>query len=509
MAWWEQLFTFEPPEDRWDALGEFSRSDTYVKEGTYCGQLTHPGAATKSFSSYSIGWDLSAYPQDACFCAWLRIDPQSSFGVSDTLKIGFEDRIDGTLLYKQYLRDDLVDEWNFLSFPLSAMTNYSTRSIQNLTAVFVEIYRSSSGIIDFRIDDFYISTDRGKVLDTGTPTYQIRHYERYDTTNLRNQEYVGILEPSSFAYKRVLNQITEATFEFPREVYDSLPEIMDTVRIFRNGMCVWDGVALYSSENFEKNTCRLKCVSSNYVLQRIFDLGNSYFQVAINHDAGAYLAEYVHQADDITGTSGWQQKGFGIPDTHPAGYSLTSMGANYKIPKDEFVYPWDCVASMQDNVEFDFDIRPPFLFNYWEPQKGRTLGIELLQDVHFKATSREKTGHDLSPACRAVSRGGGASYLDDDSDTTAMNTYARLVKLLNTQGKTLSEVQAASAAWVSGHKEPAVIFNAELLPGGWIYPWDLGDTATWVLRETEYDKRIMSLDVSVGPDGENVKVVLQ
>jgi hypothetical protein len=320
---------------------------------------------------------------------------------------------------------------------------------------------------------------------------------------------VGILEPNSFHYKCTLNQVTEATLTFPFDAYDDLPELMDGVRIYRNGMCVWDGVVLRAKENYENKTCELYCLTSSYVLQRILDLTKSSFVVLASVDTAVNIKNYVYGADGAIAGSGFKQQGFGIYDTAPCGFSSETIPEYYTIPKSEFVHPWDYITSEQDRIAFDFEIRPPFVFNYWEPQKGRDLGIKLLQDVHFKVGDREKSGHNLDTACRATSRGAGASFVDDDSDATAMNTYARLVKLLSTQAKSQTEVEAMSTAWVAEYKTPATTLDIELLSGGWIYPWGLGDTIIWIIRETEYEKRIMAFDVMVDSKGEKVKVALQ
>jgi hypothetical protein len=267
-------------------------------------------------------------------------------------------------------------------------------------------------------------------------------------------------------------------------------------------------VVLRKEKDYLSGNCVLYCLTSNFILQRILDLTHSIFIVSSSVDSAVSMKNYVYYADGVGGAGFFKQQGFGIYDWAPCGLSSEMVAADSVIPWDEFVHPWDYISSTQNHLGFDFEIRPPFVFNYWEPQKGRTVPIKLFQDTHFKVRKVIESAHDLYSACRSSSRGSGASFLGDGSDTTAKNTYAQLVNLLNTQGKSLTEVQAASAVWVAEHKTPATIFDIELLPGGWVYPWDLGDTITAVVEGTEYTKRIYSIDVDVTQEGEKVGLKL-
>jgi len=508
MGWWEQLLTMDPPEDRWNALSDFSRSTAQKKIGTNSAHVTHPGSAFKTFSSYSMGWDLSAYPSTAKLCAWLYISDQTAMGGSDYIDFCLDHRMSG-YCYKRYVKADLITGWNFLAVPLPGLTNYTLKRIQESMGINLVLYRASSGNIDFYFDDVYVSTDEEKNLDTN-PTYIIKHFERYSTTTSENQEYAGILEPTQFNFRRSLNQIGEANFTFHIDDYDDLPDLMDTVRIYRNGKCEWDGVVVNKKKNYGLKTCTLICKTSEYVLQKIMDLSSSYFIADAAYDVGAYLAEYVHAADDVTGSGNWQQQGFGIDDVHPMGYSSTGLSATYIIPSDEFVNPWEMIIQEQNKVGFDFEMRPPFVFNYWEPEKGRSIfETKLVQGTHFTVKELSESGLNLYTACRAKSRGAGSALSGDDSDTTAMNDYARLVLPLQTTGKLQAEVNAAADEAVDQYKDPTIAFDVELLAGGWIDPWDLGDIKTCVIEGTEYTKRIYAIDVSIVQETESVGLILQ
>lgn len=508
MGWWEQLITFEPPEDRWDG-GDFSRDSGTVKEGTYSAKTIHYGSSTgKTFNSWGFGWDLSAYPDDAKYCFWLYCSDVNSLGDTDTIKAGFLTRFDNTMVYKQFAKSDLSTGWNFLSFPLSGMTNDSIRNRENFVNAWIDIWRISSGAVTFYIDDIYLSTDEGKYLDT-EPTYLIKHFERYSTTTSKNQEYAGILEPIKLSCNRALNQVGKATFTFDIDEYDNLPGAYDTVRIYRNGMCVWDGVVVFKSKNRITETCELVCFTSNYVLTKIYDVSESKYVVLLSVDVGCDIAKYTHQADDYDGSDTWEQKGYGIDQENPCGESSTTLSQYYTIPPDEFVNPWNYIAKYQGEIEFDFEIRPPFTLNYWEPRKGRTIDKKLIMNSHFKINEEIENYIDLFTACRAKSRGGNTCFSSTQSDSTAMNNYSCMAKVINTQGKSSTEVQSAASEFVSEYKNPAVVFDIEILSGGWIHPWDLGDTITCVIEDTEYSKRIYGIDIELTERGERVGLKVQ
>jgi len=514
-GWWEQIVTMEPPEDRflYDLSG-FSRSTGQVKEGTYSAYCNHPGGdVTRTFSSGAYGWDLSAYPRSARYNAWYYINDIAAFQSGDYVRAGFIYRDTGTsVIYKEFLPADLATGWNLLSFPLSSMTISGAvsleRALQNCRTAWITTHRVTSGSVGIYIDDLYISTDGNKNLSL-EPIYLVNHYERHNSTTHYNQNYAGVLEPISIRCRRRINEVTEASLIFDISAWDSLPNFMDSVRIFRNGMCIWDGVAIWKKKTRSANSCELYCLTSNVILQRIFDLSSSQFIVLTGVDLAENLELYVYAADGAIDGYGFKQQGFGVPNSEPCGYSSEAIAAYYTIPNDEFVHPWDYILTEQQRVGFDFEIRPPMIFNYWEPEKKRTTGVMLIEGVHFKVQDELHSGFDLHTACRAKSRGGNAAWQDDDSDTTAMNEYARLVHLLNAEAKSTADLADASAAWVALHKSPAVIFDLLMLPGGFIYPFDLGDEITALVDDAEYTKRIMGMEFTLTQKGEEIKMVLQ
>jgi len=506
MGWWEQLRTFESPEDRWVDLAWVSRSNTYYKEGDYSALMAIPTGCSGSFAFSATGHDLSSYPPNANLCAWLYVDTVASMGVTGYFRLGFSTRFDYTDIDKSWTQPNLSNGWNFLSTPLSSLNNYSTRNLENLMRLIVHF--DVGAATNFYLDDVYISTDNEKILDT-EPAYQIKHFERYNVANARNQEYVGVLEPISFNYNKSLNQTGQATLTFDIYEWDNLPTYRDSVRIYRNGMCVLDGVVVNKEKDFINNICIMTCFTSDFILKEIYDSASSYFFVSSFGDVFEVLADFTHNSDDYDVSNSWQQKGFGIDVLEPEGKHASSLSQYYTIPKDEFVNPHSMITDFQEKYQFDFEMRPPMLPSFWYPQKGRTISQKLFQGTHFGVNKIIENGVDLATMCRARSRGAGAAWSSTQYDATAMNTYGRLAKLISTQGKSTTEVQNAASEYVDIYKDPATIFDIELLPGGWIYPWDLGDTITCVIEGVEYSKRIYAVSVEATQEGERVELSLQ
>jgi len=511
MGWWEQIHTFDPPEDRYTDHGGWSRSGTH-KEGSYSAKIS--GCTGESVGGMDhVGFDLSAYPDKAKLCMWVYVDDVTTMGASGYFRYGYGPRIEGisssVFVYYEYTQPNLSTGWNFLSQPLDAFTNDSTRRRENFQSFKIGWKVSSS--TDFYLDDVYITTDGTKNLDL-EPTYLIKHFERYNTTNSRNQEYAGILEPINFAYGKSLNKVGQATFKFNIDEWDDLPTYYDSVRIYRNGMCVWDGIAVKKEKNYLDKSCILTCLTSDLIFSLIFDSANTGWTIPSGQtwDVLQFLQHYTHYSDDYDTSDSWQQKGFGIDLGLPMGFHPTAtVGDGYTIPKEEMVAPSSIINKYQGEYEFDYEMRPPMCPNFWYPQKGRTISQALLQDTHIAVNSIIENGLDIRTMCRAFSRGSGVSFVSTQSNTTAMNTYGRLARIINTQGKSSTEVQNAASEYVSIYKDPATIFDIELMQGGWLYPWDTGDTITCVVDGTEYSKRIYAMNVTVTQEGEKVGLKLQ
>jgi len=498
MGWWEKIHTFEPPELGFVEEEHVTRESTLIKEGLYSAHVTTAaGVDTADFAS--MPKDLSAYPSTAKIYFWFYTADTADF---TQLKFGPLGR-DPLMHYsKAWNGWDLSAGWNYLSFAKSDASALS-RAWEDIWKWRMEW--NTNVVKHFYFDDIFISTDGEKTLDT-EPTYLIKTFKRYDSGTTNNQEYAGILEPAFFNFSKGINNIGEASFTFGLDSYDDFPDITDSIRIYRNAQCIWHGVLLRKVKDYLNKTATIYCKSSEWVLFKIFTTSLNYKVNAQSIELLRFLAELTGELDGA-GTPG----SFGIVDNSiPPGKSNKTLVPDRTIGKDSISYPGNMYRQFQNQVEFDYELGPNFTPLFWYPQKGRDIGIKLFQDTHFKIGKRELSGVDIWTGCRAYSRGGSAAWVGTDNDATAAGKYGYLIALYNASYiDSQSEIDTVAEEITDEFKDPATIFDIELLPGGWIYPWDLGDTITCVVEGTEYSKRIYAINVAITQEGEQVGLMLQ
>jgi len=499
MGWWEKILTFDAPEEYYPQVLYLSKESILVKEGTYSCEID--ALSGQLSAEVPMGKDLSAYPSKAKI--WLWFYTANTTDISE-IRFGIVGRNSATYNYKSWVAGDLSAGWNHLSFTKDEVTT-TAKWWEDIR--FWRFWWNCASNKTFYLDDIYITTDETKILDT-TPTYQIKHFDRYSVSETWNQYYAGILEPINFSFGKALNTASEATFVFERDAYGDLPEISDSVRIYRNGMCIWHGIVTRKVEDYEQDIATLYCKSSERVLEKVGNPSGVFYHITDSMELLNFLFAYAGSCDGGIAN----QDGFGIPSAsaYTPGYSNKTLSTDRVIGKDELAYPANVCRNFQSQVQFDWELAPNFIFHGWYPEKGQAWDMKLIQDTHFKVKQKIYSGEDLWNACRAYSRGAQAAWVGTDTDATSIDTYGRFTGQVNASHiDSQTEIDNVADEFVDEYKDPATIFDIELMQGGWLYPWDTGDTITCVVDGTEYSKRIYAMNVTVTQEGEKVGLSLQ